>query len=846
MNSSSHIARNTLLYIILLAFTPLPGFADAFKSDWDEKDRPWVGAEYWAAPLLDWRLKDGQLECFVSGNNHLVFLTTHEAIDGAEGYQVSVRLGRFETEDTLAVENGWAGFRFGIKGELPDFRHAALFGKGMEAGVRTDGTLFLGKKSSSKKVDPSGEVTLLLTIKDGIAKLVATDLQGESVVIESVIDRMASVGHVALVCHRDAPVSKNKAGASARKRTVAHGGDVRFWFDDWRVSGPQISSYQERAWGPILWTQYSLSRGVMKMNAQLAPLGNDRPEHAILTFGGTNLKVPIDPLSETATFRVENWDDTRDHAFTVRLPGFESSWSGTVRKDPVDKEELVVAGFTGNTDYIFPDSRIVGNVTKQDPDVLFFSGDQIYEGVAGYGIQRTWDTPVETVMLDYLRKWYLLGWAWKELLRDRPSLFFPDDHDVYQGNIWGANGRNSKTRGGFVDGGYTMNPIWVNAVQRTQCGHMPDPYDPTPVDQGIEVYYGDFNYGRVSFAMIEDRKFKSGPGTVLPAKGGRADHVRPEDVDLKTWNPRTLDSPEAVLLGERQLKFLDDWSADWAKADFKCVLSQTIFSNLANYHGGNKQFLVADLDSNGWPQSGRNTALEVMRRGFAFHYAGDQHLPSIVHNGINSWGDAGFSFCVPSISAGYPRSWLPDVEGRPVQNRMEPGLENTGEYLDGVGNFVTVYAIGNPEEENRKDSPETLGHDKSSGHGIVRFNRVKREITMECWRLLVDVDNPRPGDQFPGWPKTISLEDNYGRQAGAWLPTLKIEGMERPVVQIIDEVSGGIVYTLRIGGNEFRPKVFTRRPHTIVVGEPSEGRVEKLVHVEPTEDDKAVIKVMVH
>ena len=171
-----------------------------------------------------------------------------------------------------------------------------------------------------------------------------------------------------------------------------------------------------------------------------------------------------------------------------------------------------------------------------------------------------------------------------------------------------------------------------------------------------------------------------------------------------------------MLLGQRQLKFLRHFAGDWKGTDLKVALSQTIFCNLANYHGGNQQYLVADLDSNGWPQAGRNRALAELRRGFVFHYAGDQHLSSIVHHGIEDWGDAGFSFCVPSIAAGYPRSWLPDREGLPVRNRPVPGLPNTGDYTDGLANKLSVFAIGNPAKKNRKGRLNTL-HDKAQGLG---------------------------------------------------------------------------------------------------------------------------------
>ncbi|MDG2124888.1 MAG: alkaline phosphatase D family protein [Verrucomicrobiales bacterium] len=809
------------------------GTAAEFSADWDDGDRVWTGESFWAGPMQDWRVSGGRLECFVSGGGRQVFVTTHEVGEAGEEAEMAVRLGRIGKAKGGGA--GWGGFRVAIEGTLPDYRNAALHGRGTDVGVRTDGSVFFGKRVSAEKVDMSEGVDLRVKIGGGVAVVQAV---GGGKVVEVEGGKGSYAGNVALVSHRQ---GRN----TGRGAATARGGDVRFWFDDFSMRGDRVVAHGDRAWGPVLWSQYTLSKGVMKMNVQMVPLGEDDPDEVVLRYGeGKVARAKVDALARVAHFRIEGWDDAADVPYSVRLDGMGEAWEGTVRRDPVDKAEIVVAGFTGNTDYIFPDSTLVGNVVKHDPDVLFFSGDQLYESVGGYGIQRTWGAPVETVMLDYLRKWYLLGWAWRDLLKDRPSLFFPDDHDVYQGNIWGAGGIVSKKRGGFDDGGYGMAAEWVNGVQRTQTAHMPDPFDPAPVEQGIGVYYGDFNYGRVSFGMLEDRKFKSGPATMLPDKAGRADHVRREDVDEATWDPGEVDVDGAVLLGERQLGFLDQWAADWERADFKVVLSQTIFCNLANYHGGNKQYLIADLDSNGWPQTGRNKALRAMRKGFAFHYAGDQHLASIVQHGVDHWGDAGFSFCVPSISAGYPRSWIPDAEGRPVQNRPAPGLANTGEYKEGLGNHVTVYGIANPEEKNRTETPETLGHDKASGYGIVRLKRESREITMECWRLLVDVDDPLPGDQFPGWPRTIDLEDNYGRAAVGYLPTLEVEGIARPVVQVIEESSGETVYTLRAGGGRFRAKVFAPGSYTVVVSEPDEGKRKRLEGLKAGGlDESRVVKV---
>ena len=73
--------------------------------------------------------------------------------------------------------------------------------------------------------------------------------------------------------------------------------------------------------------------------------------------------------------------------------------------------------------------------------------------------------------------------------------------------------------------------------------------------------------------------------------------------------------------------------------------------------------------------------------------------------------------------------------------------------------------------------------------------------------------------------------DNYGRKAVHYLPTLKVSGMMDPTVQIIDEESGEIIYTLRINGISFRPKVFKEGKYTIKIGEPDLENIKTLKEV---------------
>jgi hypothetical protein len=167
-----------------------------------------------------------------------------------------------------------------------------------------------------------------------------------------------------------------------------------------------------------------------------------------------------------------------------------------------------------------------------------------------------------------------------------------------------------------------------------------------------------------------------------------------------------------------------------------------------------------------------------------------------------------------------------------VKNRPEPGLANTGDYLDGFGNKVSVYAIGNPAKKNRRGLVLTA-HDKASGHGMVRIDQKERTYTMECWRLLFDAANPRKDDQFPGWPRTVDMYDNYGRKPVAHLPLISVAGADNPVIQVVNDQSGCIEYTVRMNGSSFKPGVFSESAHTVRIEDTESGRVKVIEGMMP-------------
>lgn len=531
---------------------------------------------------------------------------------------------------------------------------------------------------------------------------------------------------------------------------------------------------------------YTVQDNILKLTAQLYPLpeGADHTVRLEVRDGDAWKEIATTQVVNpgwTAPFRVEQWDHTRDWPY--RVVHGEKTYEGRIRRDPIDKEEIVVAAFTGNSNRereMKPD--IIANIQAQDPDLLFFSGDQSYDHTRHY------------------EAWLLFGQQFGEIIRDRPTITIPDDHDVGQANIWGAGGKKSESAAG-PDGGYFMPVAYVNEVQRAQTSHLPDPFDPTPIERGITVYYTSLNVGGVDCAIIEDRKFKSGPQGLVPEQGPRPDHITDPNFD-----PMLADVEGAELLGARQLHFLDVWGKDWEGAEMKAVLSQTVFANAAHLHGKDSERLIADLDSNGWPQTGRRKALEAIRKPFAFMIGGDQHLATVIHHGTENWNDAGYSFCVPSISNFYGRWWSP-LDPPQSHDPANP-LPNTGEYYDGLRNKITMLAYANPSDENYQ----------AAGYGLVRFNKKDRSIRMECWPRFVDV-RQHDAQQHPGWPITITQEDNYGRAAVAWLPVFTGRTELKPVVQVIEETTGEVLYTLRLKGLPWQPKVFAEGEYTVILTE---------------------------
>lgn len=865
------IATLTLFAGLLVAGCVSPSTTNVTLDLPDGLERVWIGSDFYANRLMDWRYANGRIEC-IEGRSakpmRTLHLLTHYLGAEAGELSMSVRTGALSPTDS-AHSNTWSGFLLGAGGPDVDWRISSLVHHwpaedgGLIVGVDGQGHIIVRSNTNADApkgpranipveawplIEPetstgslSAGVPVKLSIQANPSEnnyeliVTASDPATEEVLAEarySGLPHEYFEGNVALVSH-NSPLMEGEG----------------YWFDDWTIGGSKFQYDEARAFGPILAAQYTVSDGTLKMTAQMPPIGeNDTPtvELELLLNGDWvhSASATIIPDSYTAPLRVDDFEANTDVPYRLTYDlrtanGTERvHFPGTVRAPRVEDDEFVLASLNcqnisqgrdlvwNHSTIWYPHSELTAAVAYHDPDLLFFAGDQIYEG----GLAGIIRTPLDKTFLDYHYHWYRFLWAFRDLMRDRPTVAIPDDHDVYHGNIWGHGGKKAEGpwRPQSDNGGYIMDARFVNAVHNTQVSHLPDPFDPTPIEQDISVYYTNLTYGDISFAVVADRMWKSAPRLVLPEAQVRNGWPENRDYDATSVT-------EAHLLGPRQLKFLNQWAHQYPdNVWMKVMLSQTLFSNLATLPSGSfddrvvpqmryaepgeymsDDHLGTDMDSNGWPQSGRNRALNAIRKGFAFHVAGDQHLGSFVQYGIDEFGDGPNAFISPAIANVWPRRWFPPEPGG---NRKPGAPAYTGDHLDGFGNHMTVHAVANPVKSGR--TPEAL-YDRVPGYGIIRFNRDSRTITAEAWPRWVD-----PGSedayQYSDWPVTVTQESNYGRQAAGYLPPINVEGLTEPVLTLINESTMDTLYTLRLSTLPFRAKVFdTSSSYMAVIGDQS-------------------------
>ncbi|MEZ5398185.1 MAG: hypothetical protein R2729_00865 [Bryobacteraceae bacterium] len=692
--------------------------------------RTWLCPQLWANRLQDWRIHNGWIECLDASELRSAIALSRECKAGPGEVHLRVRIRR----DAALL--GFSGFLIGGGAGQLDWRAAALMlppsgsNGGFLAVMAADGTLefrehtdetqplaYARIPSARAQAIPALEIELRLDIVPSTTQGAYDVLlsSGRNTAARRAVPEAEVLGSFGLVCY----------GAPAA-------------FRDFTADGSKLLADESRATGPILGALHSLNGRVLKLTAQLFPVEPGGEARLEIRAPGEAWRfaaaVPIDD-GYTARFRLGDWDSSRDWEYRVTAAG--GAYAGRIRKDPGNAEPVTIALFSCHMPAVrtgrdtkpqeFPDGKFLGRYTHdciyfphtpviqaasaKNPHLLLFTGDQIYQSVP------TPADPSPNPALDYLYKWYLWLWAFRDMTRDTPSIVLVDDHDVYHGNIWGEGGRAAPD-GDQDAGGYVRSPAFVNLVQRTQTSHNPDPFDPTPADQNIGVYYCSFEFGGVSFAVLEDRKFKV---------------ARP--------SPRRR-NPPPVLLGARQEKFLEQWALDRSKP--KLCVTQTVWACAHTTESGAP---AQDYDSNGYPKPGRDRAIRLVQKAGALLLCGDQHLGTLIRHGVDTFTDGPVQFCAPSTGTSFQRWFEP--AGRP----------RTGNFTDFFGNRFRMLAVANPYvtyAAYRRVKQRGNGlFDKSKkrdGFGIVRVDHRRRRYVIECW-------DDRGSAQHPGWPFTLRFNE---------------------------------------------------------------------------------------
>ena len=271
-----------------------------------------------------------------------------------------------------------------------------------------------------------------------------------------------------------------------------------------------------------------------------------------------------------------------------------------------------------------------------------------------------------------------------------------------------------------------------------KCFACPDPAIPGPWGDGIYAYFTSLEYGGVSFAILEDRKFKSPPTDILKKAIDNPNSNKPnttlEVIMDPTFDTSTLDAPGLNLLGEAQENFVSTWADKVSKTDcLAAVLHQSPLVNVGNY-----QRTFGDMDSNGWPPTARNNALRALTPAKSIMISGDLHYGTILQNGVDAWGDGPWCYSLPPFGSSQGRVWDP-IEA--PQGGAIPGISGTGNYHDRFGNKLTVLAKA----------------DGIVGYGMILFDKDAGEIELQFHPMDPRTREPIDID-VPGWPHRLKLK----------------------------------------------------------------------------------------
>jgi hypothetical protein len=160
---------------------------------------------------------------------------------------------------------------------------------------------------------------------------------------------------VIFVCYGCNNTSGNKNGAMFTPPIVAPftGIDTIATNDWWNRKPNKIIDVKVKRENVIAFGIYTVHNNVLKLSAQLFPLSPNETREVRLEIKKNDRweevqRKNVNDLGWSALFRLEDWDNTKDISYRI-LHGEKASFEGLIRKNPQDKNEIVLAALSCNS-----------------------------------------------------------------------------------------------------------------------------------------------------------------------------------------------------------------------------------------------------------------------------------------------------------------------------------------------------------------------------------------------------------------------------------------------------------------------------------------------------------------
>ena len=189
-------------------------------------DRVWLGGDYWANPMENWKIKNGFAQCISNAENRSIHHLTHQITHPEKGFAMAVRLVAGEGKD------GGGGFRIGVKSDLNEYRSNCFARTGINAGINSDqNQLFIGSQTVKVPKDHAGENILVLSGKPNGKQVELTLTLGDNIAsVTHSVPAKSILGNVALVSQYTGPKKTQEAVDGYR-------------FTDWELEGEAFTSF---------------------------------------------------------------------------------------------------------------------------------------------------------------------------------------------------------------------------------------------------------------------------------------------------------------------------------------------------------------------------------------------------------------------------------------------------------------------------------------------------------------------------------------------------------------------------------------------------------------------------